>query len=74
MTRQEHSTALEQAVELVAQHGTDAIGAAFATLLDIGMRREREQALGAAATSEPTLGRATPTVTSRRPSTPAPVA
>ena len=49
MTRQEHSTALEQAVELVAQHGTDAIGAAFAALLEIGMKLEREHVLGAAA-------------------------
>ena len=47
MTRQEHSTALEQVVELVAQQGADAMGAAFATLLEIGMKLEREQVLGA---------------------------
>jgi len=49
MTRQEHSTALAQIVELVAREGTDAIADAFATLLEIGMKLEREQALGAAA-------------------------
>ena len=49
MTRQEHSTALEQVVELVAEQGTEAIAAAFATLLEIGMKLEREQVLGAAA-------------------------
>jgi len=49
MTRQEHSTALEQVVELVAEQGTEAIAAAFATLLEIGMKLEREQTLGAAA-------------------------
>jgi len=49
MTRQEHSTALEQVVELVSQHGADAMGAAFATLLEIGMKLEREQVLGARA-------------------------
>jgi transposase-like protein len=49
MTRQEQSTALEQVVELVAQHGSDAMGAAFATLLEIGMKLEREHVLGARA-------------------------
>jgi len=49
MTRQQHSTALKQIVELVAQEGTDAMAAAFATLLEIGMKLEREQVLGAAA-------------------------
>jgi len=49
MTRQEDSTALEQVVELVAQEGADALGAAFATLLEIGMKLEREQVLGARA-------------------------
>lgn len=49
MTRQEHSTALEQVVELVTQEGSDAMGAAFATLLEIGMKLEREQVLGARA-------------------------
>jgi transposase-like protein len=49
MTRQERSTALGQIVELVAQQGADAMGAAFATLLEIGMKLEREQVLGARA-------------------------
>ncbi|MBD3336408.1 MAG: IS256 family transposase, partial [Candidatus Eisenbacteria bacterium] len=49
MTRQEHSTALDHVVELVAQHGTEAIATAFATLLETGMKLEREQVLGAAA-------------------------
>ena len=43
MTRQVHSTALEQVAELIAQEGSDAMGAAFATLLEIGMKLEREQ-------------------------------
>lgn len=47
MTRQEHSTALDQIVELVAQEGAEAMGAAFATLLEAGMKLEREQILGA---------------------------
>lgn len=49
MTRQEHSTAFDQIVELVTQHGTEAMAAAFATLLEAGMKIEREQALGARA-------------------------
>ena len=49
MTRQEHSTAFDQIVELVTQHGTEAMAAAFATLLETGMNIEREQALGARA-------------------------
>jgi transposase-like protein len=47
MTRQDHRTALEQVVELIATQGTDAMADAFTTLLDIAMRLEREQALGA---------------------------
>ena len=47
MTRQNDSTALEQVVELVATHGTEAMADAFATLLQIGMKIEREQVLGA---------------------------
>lgn len=38
MTHEEHSTALEQVVELVAPQGADATGAAFAPLLEIGMK------------------------------------
>ncbi len=49
MTRQEHSTAFDQIVELVTQNGTEAMAAAFATLLEAGMKIEREQALGARA-------------------------
>lgn len=49
MTRQQHSNSFSQIVELVAEQGTDAIAQAFATLLEIGMKVEREQALGAAA-------------------------
>jgi transposase-like protein len=49
MTRQEHSTALEQVVELVTEQGSDAMASVFATLLEIGMKLEREQALGAQA-------------------------
>ena len=47
MTRQEHSTALEQVVELVTEQGSEAMASVFATLLEIGMKLEREQALGA---------------------------
>ncbi len=49
MTRQDDGTILNQLVELVATHGTEAMSAAFATLLDIGMKLEREQVLGARA-------------------------
>ena len=49
MTRQEHRTAFDQLVELVADHGTDAIADVFASLLEIAMKLEREQVLGAAA-------------------------
>jgi transposase-like protein len=47
MTRQEDLTALEQVVELITQQGSDAMGAAFATLLEIGMKLERERVLDA---------------------------
>lgn len=47
MTRQEHGTALQQVLQLVATEGTDAMSDAFATLLDIAMKLEREQVLGA---------------------------
>ncbi len=49
MIRQEHSTALSEIVELVANEGTEAIAQAFTTLLEIGMKLEREKVLGAAA-------------------------
>lgn len=49
MTRQEHSTALEQVVELVTEQGSEAMASVFATLLEVGMKIEREQALGAQA-------------------------
>lgn len=49
MTRQEHSTALEQVVELVTEQGSEAMASVFATLLEIGMKLEREQTLGAQA-------------------------
>jgi len=47
MTRPNDPTALEQVVELVTTHGTEAMADAFATLLEIGMKIEREQVLGA---------------------------
>jgi transposase-like protein len=47
MTRQEHGTALQQVLELVATEGTTAMADAFATLLDIAMKLEREEVLGA---------------------------
>jgi len=49
MTRQEHSTALEQVVELVTEQGSEAMASVFATLLEVGMKLEREQAIGAQA-------------------------
>ncbi len=49
MTRQEHGTALQQVVELVAAEGTEAMAQAFATVLEIGMKLERERVLGAKA-------------------------
>ena len=49
MTRLEHRTALEDIVELVAQHGLDGMASAFAVMLNIAMKLEREQVLGAAA-------------------------
>ena len=47
MTRQNDPTALEQVVELVTTHGTEVMADAFATLLEIGMKIEREQVLDA---------------------------
>ena len=49
MTRHEHGNELDAVMELVAEHGTDAIASAFATLLNLAMRLQRDQALGAAA-------------------------
>lgn len=48
MTRPSHRNEMDDVVELVAAHGTDAIASAFATLLDLAMKLEREQVLGAA--------------------------
>ena len=48
MTRHDQSTALDQLVALVAENGTDAMAAAFTTLLEASMKAEREQVLGAA--------------------------
>jgi transposase-like protein len=48
MTRHEHRTALDDIMKLVAEQGTEAIAAAFATLLEIAMNIERELVLGAA--------------------------
>ena len=47
MTRPTDSTALDQIVKLVAEEGSDAMAHAFATLLEIGMKLEREEVLGA---------------------------
>ena len=47
MTRQNHRNELDDIVELVAEHGTDAIASAFTTLLDLAMKIERQQVLGA---------------------------
>lgn len=49
MTRLEDSNAMMQVLELVNEHGVEGMADAFATLLNIAMRCEREQVLGAAA-------------------------
>jgi transposase-like protein len=49
MTRQDHGNELDAVVELVAEHGTDAIASAFGALLNLAMKVEREQVLGASA-------------------------
>lgn len=49
MTRQEHRNELNDVLELIAEHGTDVMASAFATLLNLAMKLEREQVLGAAA-------------------------
>lgn len=48
MTRREESTAFDQIVSLVAEQGTEAMAAAFVTILELAMKAEREQTLGAA--------------------------
>lgn len=48
MTHRQNSTTLDQLMELLIQHGPDALADAFATLLNHAMRIEREQVLGAA--------------------------
>jgi transposase-like protein len=51
MTRQEQSTStstpLDQIIALVAQHGTDAMAAAFVSILESAMKLERDVALNA---------------------------
>ncbi len=47
MTRPTDPTALDSVVELVAEHGTDAIAAAFGRLLGIAMEAQRDAAIGA---------------------------
>ena len=49
MTRQHHGTALDDVVELIGTHGSNAMAEAFATLLEIGMKIEREDVLDAKA-------------------------
>ena len=49
MTHQQDSTTFDQLMELLIQHGPDAMAEAFTTLLNHAMRCERDQALGAAA-------------------------
>ena len=51
MTRQDNRTVLDDVVELVANHGTEAMAAAFTTLLDVAMKIERDRVLGAGATA-----------------------
>lgn len=48
MTHPNDPTTLDQLMELLIQHGPDAMANAFATLLNHAMRIEREQVLGAA--------------------------
>ena len=47
MTHQKDRNAFDQVVQLVADHGTEAMSDAFACLLEIAMKAERDQALGA---------------------------
>ena len=47
MTHQADRTIIDEVVKLVATHGTEAMSSAFATLLEIGMKLEREQVVGA---------------------------
>lgn len=48
MTHQSDRSEVNDLVTLVAEHGTDGMQAAFQTLLNVAMRTEREQVLGAA--------------------------
>jgi transposase-like protein len=47
MTHRTDRSELDDVVTLIAEHGTDSMQQAFATLLNIAMRTEREQVLGA---------------------------
>ena len=47
MTHQKVRNVFDQVVQLVADHGTEAMSDAFACLLEIAMKAERDQALGA---------------------------
>lgn len=47
MTHQKDRNVFDQVVQLVADHGTEAMSDAFACLLEIAMKAERDQALGA---------------------------
>ena len=48
MTRLPDRTCLDALVELVSEHGTDAIAATFAGLLEVAMEAQRDEAIGAA--------------------------
>ncbi len=47
MTRPAEPTALDSVVELVAEHGTSAIPAAFGGRLGVAMEAQRDAAIGA---------------------------
>ncbi|MBX3355430.1 MAG: IS256 family transposase [Phycisphaeraceae bacterium] len=47
MTHRSDRSELDDVVTLIAEHGTDSMQQAFSTLLNIAMRTEREQVLGA---------------------------
>ncbi len=49
MTSPNHRNELDDVLKLIAEHGTDAITSAFTTLLNLAMKIERQQVLGAAA-------------------------
>lgn len=48
MTHPQNSTTLDQIMELLIQHGSEAMADAFTTVFNHAMRIEREQVLGAA--------------------------